>query len=439
MKRIVCKFGGTSLADASQFEKVRDIIARDPSRKIIVVSAPGKRHKDDPKITDLLYLAQETAELKGDVSASFDQIRDRFLTIERDLGLDPVLAPVLSAFEVELTAGVSKDYAASRGEYFSGLLMASLLGAEFIDPRDYVVIDAFGRTDPVTYEALGDALAEESKTYVMPGFYGRDHQGRVKTFSRGGSDVSGAVAARAGGADVYENWTDVSGLLMADPRVVDSPCHMDQVTYKEIRELSYMGASVFHDEAILPVREVGIPINIRNTNAPDDAGTMIVPAFTGSKYKIAGIAGKQNFSMIGLEKGLMNKEVGFGYKVLQVLSTHNVSYEHCPSSIDTMSVILEHDQIAGKEELILEELKQAVSPDKIELTEGLALIAIVGEEMTNTIGMASVVFSALAEAKVNVRVINQGASELNIIVGVAEADYAPAVRALYHAFLDVDL
>lgn len=439
MKRIVCKFGGTSLADASQFKKVRDIIARDPDRKIIVVSAPGKRHKDDPKITDLLYLAQETAEFKGDLNGPFEQIRSRFLDIERELGLHPVLDSALSTFKAELKAGVSKDYAASRGEYFSGLLMATFLEAEFIDPEDFVVIDAFGRTDPVTYKALGDALADQSKTYVMPGFYGRDHHGRVKTFSRGGSDVSGAVAGRAGGVAVYENWTDVSGLLMADPRIVDFPCHMDQVTYKEIRELSYMGASVFHDEAILPVREVGIPINIRNTNAPDDPGTMIVPSFTGSKYKIAGIAGKRNFSMIALEKGLMNKEVGFGYKVLQVLSAHNVSYEHCPSSIDTMSVILEHDQIAGKEELILEELKQAVSPDKIELTEGLALIAIVGEEMTNTIGMAGVVFKALADAKVNVRIINQGASELNIIVGVAESDYETAVRTLYHAFLDVDL
>ena len=439
MARIVCKFGGTSLADASQFRKVRDIIARDLRRKIIVVSAPGKRHKDDPKITDLLYLAQETADLKGDITGPFEQIRTRFLQIERDLGLDPVIEPALAAFEMELKAGVSKDYAASRGEYFSGLLMAAFLQAEFVNPEDFVVIDAFGRTDPATYAALGEALSDEAKTYVMPGFFGRDHQGRVKTFSRGGSDVSGAVAARAGHAAVYENWTDVSGLLMADPRIVDSPCHMDQVSYKEIRELSYMGASVFHDEAILPVRQVGIPINIRNTNAPDAPGTMIVSSVTDSKYKIAGIAGKRNFSMIALEKGLMNKEVGFGYKVLQVLSAHNVSYEHCPSSIDTMSVILEHDQIAGKEELILEELTRAVSPDKIELTEGLALIAIVGEGMANEIGISQVVFSALAEAKVNVRIINQGASEFNIIVGVTEVDYETAVRALYHAFLDVEL
>lgn len=438
MGRIACKFGGSSLADAGQFRKAKQIIESDERRGIIVVSAPGRRHAKDPKITDLLYLAQETAEVGGDIGGPFDAVRGRLLAIEEELAIDAGLAAALDHLSEELSAGVSRDYVASRGEYFSGRVMAAFLGAVFIEPSDYIVIDAFGNVDPVTYDALGKALSDPAQVYVIPGFYGRNHQGSIKTFSRGGSDVTGAIAARAGQADVYENWTDVSGLLMADPRIVDNPCHMDQLTYREIRELSYMGASVFHDEAILPVREVGIPINIKNTNRPGDTGTLIVPQFTHSKYKIAGIAGMRNFSMIGIEKSLMNKEVGFGHSVLGVLTSHGVSFEHCPSSIDTMSVILEHDEIAGKEELILEELKRAVNPDRIELTEGLALIAIVGEEMFNTIGIAATVFSALAQAAVNVRVINQGASELNIIVGVGEEDYEKAVRALYHAFVEAD-
>jgi len=315
--------------------------------------------------------------------------------------------------------------------------MAEYLGAEFIDPERYVIIDPAGNVDPATYALLGDRLADPAPLYVMPGFYGRDHHGKVKTFSRGGSDISGAVAARAAGAGLYENWTDVSGLLMADPRIVDSPCHMDQVTYREIRELSYMGASVFHDEAILPVREAGIPINIKNTNRPQDPGTFIVPKFTESKYKIAGIAGKKDFAMICLEKSLMNKEVGFGVRVLGILANHGVSFEHCPSSIDSMSVILDDRQLADdKEELIIDELRRAVQPDRIEVLRDLALIAVVGEDMHNTIGMAARVFGALAEARVNVRIINQGASELNIIVGVSEADYERAVRALYAAFVN---
>ncbi len=437
MSRIACKFGGTSVADASQFRRVKSIVESDPRRRVIVVSAPGKRHKQDPKITDLLYLVHETAELKTDCAAPFNQIRDRFVEIERDLGVQAGMTAELARFRQELEAGASRDYVAARGEYFSGRLMAAFLGADFVDPKDFIVIDAAGNVDPATYAELGRRLADETKLYVIPGFYGRDHHGKVKTFSRGGSDISGAIAARAAGAELYENWTDVSGLLMADPRIVENPCHMDQVTYREIRELSYMGASVFHDEAILPVREARIPINIKNTNRPDDPGTMIVPVFTDSKYKIAGIAGKKNFCMICLEKSLMNKEIGFGVKVLGILSDHRISFEHCPTSIDSMSVIIEDKELADpdKAELVMDELKRAVNPDKIELLHDLALIAVVGEEMASTVGMAAQVFNALAKAKVNVRIINQGASELNIIVGVKEADYETAVRALYDAFV----
>lgn len=437
MGRIACKFGGTSVADAQQFRKVRAIVESDPRRRVVVVSAPGKRHQQDPKVTDLLYLCHKMSSLKADWAGPLNQIHERFVEIERELGVQARMAEEMEAFRRQVAGGVSRDFVASRGEYFSGRLMAAYLGAEYIDPEQYVVIDPAGNVDPVSYDLLGRRLADPAALYVMAGFYGRDHHHQVKTFSRGGSDISGAIAARAVMADVYENWTDVSGLLMADPRIVDNPCHMDQVTYREIRELSYMGASVFHDEAILPVREARIPINIRNTNRPEDPGTLIAPVFSGRRYKIAGIAGKKGFSMIGLEKSLMNKEVGFGHKVLGVLCEHGISFEHCPTSIDTMSVILEDRQLADpdKAELVMDELRRAVNPDTIDLESGLALVAIVGEEMANSVGIAARVFAALAEAGANVRIINQGASEQNIIVGVKEADYESAVRALYKAFV----
>jgi aspartate kinase len=435
MGRIASKFGGTSVADANQFRKVKAILDGDPRRRVVVPSAPGKRHKDDPKVTDLLYLCHEMAAAKTGFTTPFEQLRQRFLEIEQDLGVAANMAAELATFHREVEAGASRDFIASRGEYFSGRIMAAFLGAEFVDPKDYVVMDADGNVQPQTYAALGQAMADETKRYVMPGFYGRDLHGKIKTFSRGGSDISGAIAARAVMAELYENWTDVSGLLMADPRIVQHPCHMDQVTYREIRELSYMGASVFHDEAILPVREAKIPINIKNTNHPQEPGTLIVPVFSESKYKIAGIAGKKHFCMINLEKSLMNKEVGFVYNVLGVLARHGISFEHCPTSIDSMSVILEEKRLADKGDIVLDELRRAVNPDRIELVEDLALIAIVGEDLANTPGMAAKVFTALAGEGVNVRIINQGASELNIIVGVKEDDYEKAVRALYLTFV----
>ncbi len=435
MGRIASKFGGTSVADANQFRKIRDIVTADPRRRVIVPSAPGKRHKEDPKVTDLLYLCHEMAVAKTGFVTPFNQLRDRFLEIEKDLGVDAGMAAELATFHREVEAGATRDFVASRGEYFSGRLMAAFLGAVFIDPADYVVMDAAGNVQPQSYAALGNAMADETKLYVMPGFYGRDLHGKVKTFSRGGSDISGAIAARAVMAEMYENWTDVSGLLMADPRIVQNPCHMDQVTYREIRELSYMGASVFHDEAILPVREAKIPITIKNTNRPLDPGTVIVPKFTESKYKIAGIAGKKHFSMINLEKSLMNKEVGFVHNVLGVLAMHGISFEHCPTSIDSMSVIVDDKQMEEKGELVMEEIRRAVNPDKIELLGDLALIAVVGEELVATVGMAALVFDSLRDAGVNIRVINQGASEMNIIIGVKEDDYEKAVRALYAAFV----
>jgi len=438
MSRIVCKFGGSSLADANQFRKVRAIVDADPRRTIVVPSAPGKRVSSDAKLTDLLYLCQDCASVGTDFTAPFALIQARYLEIEKELQLDSGMAGHLDKLKTELKQGVTRDYVASRGEYLNGLLMAAYLGAEFVDPQDCVLIAANGNVDPETYSRLGERLADPKKRYVIPGFYGRDSKGRVKTFSRGGSDISGAIAARAAKAEVYENWTDVSGLLMTDPRIVQNPKPMAEVTYAEIRELSYMGASVLHDEAILPVREVGIPICIKNTNAPDHPGTRIVSKLSDEIEKsteIAGIAGKKNFAMISVEKNLMNKEVGFVFRLLGILERHGVSFEHCPSSIDSVSVIVDAVQIEDKVETVMREIREALKPDKIEFTQQLALIAVVGEGMTHTVGIAAKVFVALRDAKISVSVINQGASELNIIVGVAPSDYENAVRALYGAFV----
>ena len=344
----------------------------------------------------------------------------------------------IDQFGKELLAGCSRDYTASRGEYFSARLIAEYLGAEFIDPAEYLLIRANGTIDPESYQKLGDRLADPRPLYVMAGFYGHDGKGQVKTFSRGGSDISGAIAARAAGAILYENWTDTSGILMADPRIVDDPKTIEEISFREIREMSYMGASVFHDEAILPVREVNIPICIKNTNRPEDAGTLITARLsekTVSSTEIAGIAGRKGFSMICLEKTLMNKEVGFAHRLLGILSERGVSFEQCPSSIDAISVIIDDAALQGLDEVILDEIRRQLVPDKLYVEKNLALIAVVGEGMVRTVGIAGKTFSAMKDAGINVRVINQGASEMNIIIGVSGDDYEQAVRSLYAAFV----
>ena len=437
MGRIVCKFGGSSLADPEQFRKVRAIVESDPRRQIIVVSAPGKRNAQDAKVTDLLFLCHQSASVNVDFSEVFGRVRARYLDIERELGLDADMATHLDQVEADLRAGVSRDHIASRGEFLSGLLNAAHLNAEFIDPRDCVRISDRGDVDEACYAELAAKLAGD-KRYVMPGFYGRDAEGQTRVFSRGGSDISGAIAARAVGAECYENWTDVSGLLMADPRIVENPRRISEVTYAEIRELAYMGASVLHDDAIAPVREAGIPIEIRNTNAPDDGCTRISTHLSHGTLKtaqIAAIAGKKSFMMISLSKALMNKEIGFARRLFAILEDHGISFEHCPSSIDSMSVILESGAIDGKLDAVLNDIRQVLHPDRLDVVPQFALIAVVGEEMAHTVGIAAKVFEALRDAGVNVRVMNQGASELNIIVGVAPDDYEPAVRALYAAFV----
>lgn len=436
--RIVCKFGGSSLASPEQLRNVRAIIEADPRRRIIVPSAPGKRDTQDTKITDLLYLCHHAASVSADYSSPFAQIVQRFTYIERELGITPTIGQHLDEFREALTQGVTADYAASRGEHFCGLLLAAWLGAQFIEPADCMVIDSNGLVSEQTWELLGERLADEDPLYVIPGFYGRDAESNIRTFSRGGSDVSGAAAARAANAMLYENWTDVSGLLMADPRIVNDPRPMKEVTYAEIRELSYMGASVLHDEAMAPVRERGIPVCIRNSNAPSHPGTRIVAELSPEEMattQIAGIAGKTDFSMITISKNLMNREVGFVYRLLGVLEHNGIPFEHCPSSIDSVSVIIEARWLEGRTEQVLNEIRRNLEPDEIDFVPRIALIAIVGEEMARTPGIAAKVFTALADAAVNVRLINQGASELNIIVGVASEDYPQAVRAIYGAFI----
>jgi len=437
MSRIAAKFGGTSLASAEQIRKVAAIVDQDARRQVVVVSAPGKRVKTEPKVTDLLYLCAEMATMGADYSGPFDIVASRFLEIEQQLGVTSGVREALEVFRQELGQGVTTDYVASRGEYWNALIIAKFLNALLIDPMDCISIASNGLVEPKTYEALGRLLVP-GHHYVLPGFYGRGPDGKVKTFSRGGSDISGAIAARAISAAVYENWTDVSGFLMADPRVVDSPRPMVEVTYRELRELSYMGASVLHDEATLPVREVGIPIQIKNTNEPSHPGTRIVSKLSPEEDKttaIAGIAGRDNFSMICIEKSLMNKEVGFTYRALGILERRGISIEHLPSSIDGLNIVCESKALEGQTDEVVKELQGLLSPDKITVVPALALIAVVGEGMSQTIGVSARVFGALARANVNVRVINQGASEVNIIIGVVPSDFKTAITVLYAEFV----
>lgn len=435
MTRIVCKFGGSSVAGPEQFINVKKILEADDRRKIIVPSAPGKRDTDDTKITDLLYGCHELAKKNLSIASIFSEIRRRFLEIHKSLELTVDIAKILDMVEVNISNDASIDYIASRGEYLCGLLMADFLGAQLVDPEKAIRFDSFGRISPDTYSILGSLLSDSTKIFVLPGFYGVDHLGRVKTFSRGGSDITGAIAARAINAALYENWTDVSGLLMADPSVISNPRPMELVTYREIRELSYMGAKVFHDEAIAPVREKRIPIQIKNSTRPDDPGTRIVTKRKTCRDILAGIAGKKNASIFSIEKTMMNMERGFGRKVLGIFESYDVSYEHSPTGIDSMNVIVLQEELGDKADIIKDAINRVLEPEKIVVHNDLALIATVGEGMQQIIGTAAKLFCALRDAGVNVRIIDQGSSEINIIIGVFKEDYEKAIQAIYKAFV----
>lgn len=433
----VVKFGGSSLADANQFKKVAGIVHADPARRFVVASAPGKRFKEDTKITDMLYSCYELAAKGGDFEPQFAAIESRYNSIIKDLGLKISLDKEFTQIKNGFIGRAGRDYAASRGEYLNSKLLAEYLGFEFIDPAGYIFFNESGVFDlDKTTEVLSKKLAE-TEYAVIPGFYGAMPNDTIKTFSRGGSDVTGSIVARAANAEIYENWTDVSGFLICDPRVVENPEGITTITYRELRELSYMGAGVLHEDAIFPVRTAGIPINIKNTNAPEDAGTMIVAdaGDTPCKYTITGIAGKKGFSAINIEKDMMNSELGFGRKVLEVLEDNKVNFEHIPSGIDTMSIIVSTASIAGREDKIIEMIKEEVNPDHIEIEHNVALIAVVGRGMRKTRGTSGRIFSALAHARVNVKMIDQGSSELNVIIGVAEEDFETATKAIYDMFV----
>ncbi|MBW3622471.1 MAG: aspartate kinase [Armatimonadetes bacterium] len=430
---IVAKFGGTSVASAEQIQKLAAIVRSDPRRRYVVVSAPGKRTPDDKKVTDLLYLCSHVAHEGVDVKPTFGLIRDRYEEIARDLGVEG-MTEILDDVEREIIAGATEDWIASRGEYLHARLIANLLDAKFVDAGECIRFGPDGLLDPRSYPLTNQHLQGEG-LFVIPGFYGLNAEGKVKTFSRGGSDVTGAIIARAMDAAVYENWTDVSGLLMADPRIIEGPRPIQEVTYRELRELSYMGANVLHDEAVFPVREANIPILIKNTNAPEDPGTRIVQEREPDENVIIGIAGKKGFTTIFVEKALMNLEHGFGRKFLEILDHFNIRWEHAPTSIDSMSVICASEEMEGKEQQVLEEIQLILDPDRVDMLHDLALIATVGIGMAHQVGIAGRLFAALAEAGINVRMINQGASEINIIVGVEAPDFEPAVRAIYKAFV----
>jgi aspartate kinase len=434
----VAKFGGTSVATGAQLLKVKAIVDADAKRQFIVPSAPGKAHAKDTKITDLLYLAQQLGSKGQPLGTVWDSINERFVSIVRDLKLNLDLQPALDEVKAKITAGASPDYAASRGEALHGRIVAALLGAEYVDAAEVVRFDRAGRLDPNTFDAIKKRCGGNGR-YVIPGFYGATASGDIKTFSRGGSDVTGAIVASAVDAKLYENWTDVSGVLLTDPRIVAEAKPIVEITYSELRELSYMGASVLHEEAVFPVRYKRIPINIRNTNKPADPGTMIVAERDAGSQVVVGIAGTQGFTVINIDKALMNSEVGFGRRVLDVFERLSISYEHTPTGIDTMSVIVADKQLvdqkgASKLDQVIEDLQGAVKPDNIKVIPGMALIATVGQGMTHAIGTAARLFGALAKARVNVRMIDQGSSEQNIIVGVEDKDLAAAIKAIYAEF-----
>ena len=439
MKKVV-KFGGSSLASAEQFEKVGKIIRADKARCYVVPSAPGKRNSKDTKVTDMLYNTYALAESDDAFDKELDAIKARYQEIIDGLKLKLSLDKEFEVIRENFKKKAGSDYAASRGEFLNGIIMANYLGYEFIDAAEVIFFDEEGNFMPDhTNEVLSARLAETPKA-VVPGFYGAKLDGSVKTFSRGGSDITGSIVAKAAHVDVYENWTDVSGFLIADPRIIDNPKGIDTITYRELRELSYMGATVLHEDAIFPVRKEGIPINIRNTNAPKDNGTWIVESTCQKpKYVITGIAGKKGFCSINIEKDLMNSEIGFGRKVLQAFEENEISFEHVPSGIDTMTVFVHQSEFMEKEQRVLAAIHKLAHPDSIDLESDLALIAVVGRGMRQMRGTAGRIFSALAHANVNVKMIDQGSSELNIIIGVKNEDFDAAIRAIYNIFVEIQL
>lgn len=435
-KTIITKFGGSSLADANQFKKVKDIMLSDSNRKYVIPSAPGKRHSKDSKITDLLYLCHAHVETGISLDDVFNHIKERYCNIVKDLSLDFDIEKHLNIVKKDLEDGASKDYAASRGEYLNGLILANYLGFEFVDAKDVIAFNADGSLDTnATHEALSDKLSKVSNA-VIPGFYGADKDDNIVTFSRGGSDVTGALVAESINADLYENWTDVSGFLMADPRIINNPKPISTITYSELRELSYMGASVLHEDSIFPVRKAGIPINIKNTNRPQDKGTFIVKDcdLSSNPNIVTGIAGKKDFTVISISKASMNSELGFCRKLLSILEQNGISFENMPSGIDTVCLVISDAELKNKQKAVIDGIKASCNPDSIVVHPGMAMIATVGRGMAQQTGTAAKIFAALSDANINIRMIDQGSSEMNILVGIENSHFEKGIQAIYNAF-----
>ncbi len=433
-RRIACKFGGTSLADADNIRRVAALVEADPQRRFIVVSAPGKRHPKDKKITDLLLLLHETARNGLDFTSVLAIIRARFEEIRAALKVSFDLESEFAEIVQRVPLEESRDYAASRGEFLNGKLIASFLGAHFVDPAENIFFNEAGNLDEArTYPALAASMSGAGR-FLVPGFYGLDVAGRIKTFPRGGSDITGAIVARAVEADVYENWTDVGGLLMADPSIIKDAMPMREVTYLELRELSYMGAQVLHDEAVFPVRDPGIPINIRNTFDPDNPGTRIVPSRDPGGQPVVGIAGRKDFSAIHMSKAMMNRERGFGRRVLEIVESYGLSFEHMPTGIDSLSLIIRTADLKPHRRNLIKDIQGLLKVDILNVFDNLALIAVVGTGMAYHCGIASRIFTTLSDAGINIRLIDQGASELTIIIGVENRDFENGVRSIYKAF-----
>ncbi len=424
------------MADAIQLQKVKDIVLSDDERRYVVVSAPGKRYSDDSKITDLLYLCKTHIDHNFTTDHVFQVISDRYRMMELNLKVDVGIDRDLEEIRKNLKPGMTADYIASRGEYLCGKLTAAFLGYDFVDPAGLIQFDERGRHLSVeTNIALAQELSKHERA-VVPGFYGSGPDGEIVTFSRGGSDITGSLVAKAVNADMYENWTDVSGFLMADPRIVDNPKPITRITYKELRELSYMGAGVLHEDAVFPVREVNIPINIRNTNEPDSPGTIISDTPRDDSSVITGLAGRKDFAVISLYKNMMNSEVGFVKRLLSILEANDISFEHLPSGIDTICIVISKSQLEGKLKDIMDDIERRLAPDSIEVYDDMALIATVGLGMNRRLGVSAKLFTALTNAGVNIRMIDQGSSEMNIIVGVENNQFENAIRAIYDAFVE---
>ena len=437
----VAKFGGSSVADGIQLTKTKQIIEQDPDRRYVVVSAPGKRYESDNKITDILYLCKTHIEHNLPYDQLFQVVADRFMAVQINLGVKVDLIRYFDEIRENLKQNPSADYIASRGEYLNAVLVAAFLGYDFVDTKDLIKFDAKGKLLMTETDEAIRAELEKHERAVLPGFYGSLPDGSVKTFSRGGSDITGALVARAMHADVYENWTDVSGFLMADPRIVKNPQQIRKISYKELRELSYMGASVLHEDAIYPARMANVPINIRNTNAPEDPGTMITgeaEAYSdeGENRIITGIAGSKDFTVVALYKNMMSSERGFVRRILGILDDYDINFEHLPSGIDTVSVVMSNQAINGRIDEVLDEFRTRLRPDSVDVFENMALVATVGHGMSFRPGVSAKLFTALAEAGVNIRMIDQGSSEMNIIVGVENKDFETAIRAIYQAFVE---